>query len=99
MFPGSYFRLAYDELKERHTPQKAAKEYLEILRMAAMDSEIAVTAALYSLCGRQPITADAVKEILHANLPPTSATEVCITKVDLALYDLLLLDGEVSYAS
>jgi hypothetical protein len=33
MFPGSYFRLAYDELKERHTPQQAAREYLKILRM------------------------------------------------------------------
>ena len=99
MFPGSYFRLAYDELKERHTPQKAAKEYLEILRMAAMDSETAVTAALYSLCGRQPITVGAVKEILQAHQSPTSTAEVSITKVDLAMYDLLLLDGEVSYAS
>lgn len=99
MFPGSYFRLAYDELKERHTPQKAAKEYLEILRMAAMESETAVTAALYSLCGRQSITADAVKEILQTHQSPASATEVGITEVDLAMYDILLLDGEVSYAS
>jgi hypothetical protein len=64
-----------------------------------MDSETAVTAALYSLCGRQPITADAVKEILHAHQSPAFATEVSITTVDLAMYDLLLLNEEVSYAS
>lgn len=67
-------------------------------RLTAMDSEAAVTAALYSLCGRQPITADAVKEILHAHQPPASHTEVGIAEVDLAMYDILLLDGEVSYA-
>ena len=41
------FRLAYDELKERHTPQKAAKEYLEILRMAAMDKRTCVRPLLF----------------------------------------------------
>lgn len=98
MFPGSYFRLAYDELKEQHTPQKATREYLKILRMAAMESETAVTAALYVLCGRQAITADAVEEILHSHQSPASVADVSITQVDLAAYDRLLLNEEVSYA-
>jgi len=98
MFPGSYFRLAYDELKVLHTPQKAAREYLKILRMAATESEAAVTGALYSLCGKQPITADAVAEILNTKQLPTSVADVSIAQVDLAVYDLLLLNEEVSYA-
>jgi hypothetical protein len=98
MFPGSYFRLAYDELKERHTPQQAAKEYLKILRMAAMESETAVTAALSGLCGHQAITAGAVEAILHAQQPPSPVDEVHIAHVDLAAYDLLLLSEGASYA-
>jgi hypothetical protein len=97
MFPGSYYRLAYDELKERHTLPKAAREYLKILRMAAMESETAVTAALSDLYGRQAITADAVEEILHSQ-QPSSVAEVSIAQVDLAAYDRLLLNEEVSYA-
>lgn len=99
MFPGSYFRLAYDELKERHPPQQAAKQYLKILRMAAMESESAVSAALSGLCGRQAITADAVEEILRSRQPASPVDEVHIPHVDLAAYDRLLLNGkEVSYA-
>jgi Mu transposase-like protein len=99
MFPGSYFRIAYDELKERHTLQKASREYLKILRMAAMESETAVTAALSSLCGRQPITADGVAEILHLHQSPSSVAEVRIAQVDLAVYDRLLQNEGGSYAA
>ena len=98
MFPGSYFRLAYDELKERHAPQKAAREYLKILRMAAMESETAVGAALSELCGRQAITACSVEEILNAQKRQPSVTEVSIAQVDLTTYDCLLVNEEVSYA-
>jgi len=97
MFPGSYFRLAYDELKKRHTPSQAAKEYLKILRMAAKESETAVTTALSELCGRQQITACAIEEILHAQQRPSLCAEVSIAQVDLAAYDRLLLNEEVAY--
>ena len=98
MFPGSCFRLAYDELKERHTQQVAAREYLKILAMAAKESETAVMAALTELCGRQPITAQAVEELVRAQQPPTSATDIGIAAVDLANYDRLLSGQEVAYA-
>jgi hypothetical protein len=98
MFPGSYFRLAYDELKDRHTLPKAAKEYLKILRLAARESETAVTAALAALCGRQAITADAVATLLLTPQQPTAVTEIRVAPVDLATYDCLLLPAEVSYA-
>jgi hypothetical protein len=95
MFPGSCFRLAYDELKERHTQQVAAREYLKILAMAAKESETAVMAALTELCGRH---AQAVEELVRAQQPPTSATDIGIAAVDLANYDRLLSGQEVAYA-
>jgi hypothetical protein len=98
MFPGSYFRLAYDELKDRHTLPKAAKEYLKILRLAARESETAVTAALATLCGRQAITADAVATLLLTPQQPAAVTEIRVDPVDLATYDCLLIPAEVSDA-
>ena len=98
MFPGSCFRVAYDELKERHTQQVAAREYLKILVLAAKESETAVAAALTELCGRQPITAEAVEQLLRAQQPLSSVTEVGVVAVDLACYDRLLSGEEVAYA-
>lgn len=99
MFPGSYFRLAYDELKERHTQRQAVREYLKILSMAATESETVVNAALVELCGRQPITACAVEQILNKQQQPSPVTEVRITQVDLAAYDRLLLHEGVHHAA
>jgi hypothetical protein len=98
MFPCSYFRLAYDDLQKNHTQQKASREYLKILQMAAMESESAVTAALTELCGNQEITADAVEKIVRAQLLPVSrVTDVHISPVDLACYDSLLSTEEVAH--
>ena len=97
MFPGSCFRVAYDELKERHTQQVAAREYLKILALAAKESEAAVMAALTELCGR-PITAQAVEELVCTKQLPAPVTEVGVTAVDLASYDRLLSMQEVAYA-
>ncbi|GLI38803.1 transposase [Geobacter hydrogenophilus] len=98
MFPGSCFRLAYDELKERHTQQLAAREHLKILAMAAKEGESAVTMALTELCGRQPITAQAVEELVHAQQLPSPVTDVGVAAVDLSSYDRLLSMEEVAYA-
>ena len=98
MFPGSCFRVAYDELKERHTQQVAAREYLKILALAAKESKTAVAAALTGLCGRQPITAEAVEELVRAQRLPSSITEASVVAVDLACYDRLLSTEEVAHA-
>ena len=98
MFPGSCFRAAYDDLKERHTQQVAAREYLKILALAAKESESAVKAALAELCGRQPITAQAVEQLVCAQQIPSPVTDVDIVAVDLASYDCLLCMQEVAYA-
>jgi len=98
MFPGTCFRVAYDELKERHTQQVAAREYLKILAMAARESETAVIAALTRLCGRQPITAQAVEELVRTQQLPSPVTDVGVVAVDLACYDRLLSMEEVANA-
>lgn len=97
MFPGTCFRGAYDELKERHTQQVAAREYLKILALAAKESETAVTAALTELCGRQPITAQAVEELIRTPKLPAPVAEINVIAVDLACYDRLLSMEEVMY--
>ena len=46
MFPTSRFRIVYDSLAKRYTPQSAAKRYLIILNIAAKESETAIDNAL-----------------------------------------------------
>lgn len=98
MFPNSYFRLAYDELKERHTLRQAVREYLKILQLAAKENETSVGIALAELYGRQPITASAVEEIIRSINPLDSVAEIGILPVDLAVYDQLLFPEEVACA-
>ena len=58
----------------------------------------AVAAALTELCGRQPITAEAVERLVLAQQLPSPITEVGVVAVDLACYDRLLSMEEVAYA-
>jgi hypothetical protein len=93
LFPSSRFRMAYDLLLERR-PERAAKEYLRILQLAAQESEVGVEAALAGLLDAGgPLDADAVKERLRQQSPIRPATEVTVGPVDLAAYDALL-DGK-----
>jgi hypothetical protein len=49
MFPSSYFKMTYDYLQGKHTPQKAAKEYLNILNLAAKENETFVNDILLNI--------------------------------------------------
>jgi hypothetical protein len=56
--------MAYDWLKGRH-PSRAAKEYLGILHLAAMENEAAVDGALRVLIDEElPISIEAVQGIV-----------------------------------
>jgi hypothetical protein len=93
LFPSSRFRMTYDLLVEQR-PERAAKEYLRILHLAAKESEVAVEAALAGLLDAGgPLDADVVKERLRQQSPMQPATEVTVGPVDLAAYDALL-DGK-----
>jgi hypothetical protein len=99
MFPSSHFRMVYDVLCQCQ-PERAAKEYLRILHLAARESEAGVQAALVELLaagGR--VDAAAVAERLRQYGQTRQATEVTVAAVDLSQYDALLegkeaVDGE-----
>jgi hypothetical protein len=94
MFPTSRFRMAYDALKGNR-PARAAREYLEILLLAAQEGETAVDEALRLLLGGdRPLCADAVAEAVREGRRPPAVTDVCIIDVDLTMYDRLLQPGE-----
>jgi hypothetical protein len=95
LFPSSHFRMAYDALLQER-PERAAKEYVRILHLAARESEVKVEAALVGLlkAGLPPEAAQ-VEERLRQGDRPMSPTEVVIGPVDLSLYDALLESREV----
>jgi hypothetical protein len=90
LFPSSYFRMAYDLLC-RQNHRRAAKEYLQILYLAAKETETGVNEALRWLVRHgKSISAAEVKKIISAgkDIPPVTAVEV--SRINLALYDGLL---------
>ena len=68
LFPSSRFRMAYDILLMQQ-PERAAKEYLRILQLAACESESGVEAALSRLMNEElmPLTVSAVLAELRKN--------------------------------
>lgn len=92
LFPTTRFRMAYDYLCEMK-PQKASKEYLKILDLAAKESETKVDDALRLLFERVDlIEFDSVRIIVesHQNVP--SPKEVTVPCIDLRFYDRLIAD-------
>ncbi len=97
LFPTSRFRMAYDDLKKVHALSKAAKEYLQILKLAAKENELAVDDALRYLYEQgQPVSADTVKSIVSSGQKPQPITDVEISEIILGSYDLLLDAQEVT---
>jgi hypothetical protein len=94
LFPSSTFRLAYDVLVERQ-PERAAKEYLQVLYLAARHSESAVAAALLRLQQQEqtPLAA-LVTEELNRTDKLMSPLQINVAAVNLASYDALLTGKE-----
>jgi hypothetical protein len=90
LFPTTRFRMAYDVLKETR-PSRAAKEYLEILQLAAHESETGVDDALRAAFDAEAeISADMVKMILASKTPVLEVTRVEVHEIPLQSYDELL---------
>ena len=90
LFPTSRFRMAYDALRGINLYQ-ADREYLKILHLAAMETETGVDDALRLLfASDEPISADAVEEIVRSGRLVPPPTDVAIPAVDLSEYDTLL---------
>jgi hypothetical protein len=89
--------MTYDWLRGRH-PSRAAKEYLGILRLAAMENEAAVDEALRTLIDKElPLSIEAVERIVscEGRRRIGSPAQIVIAEVDLAAYDALLSSKEV----
>jgi hypothetical protein len=96
LFPSSRFRMAYDALLQQR-PERAAKEYVRLLHLAARHSEVGVEAALAELLNTGVLPdAVAVEKRLRQSDKPLSPTEVVIGPVNLSLYDALLESEESS---
>jgi len=90
LFPTTRFRMAYDAMREIR-PGRATKEYLEILQLAAHESEVGVDDALRAIFDAgTAVSADAVRKILASNSPVREATNVEVCEVPLQSYDELL---------
>ena len=95
LFPTHRFRMAYDGLRRRH-PSRAAKEYLEILHLAARENEAAVDDALRTLLDKElPISLEAVERIVGCQGRIPWPVQIVVAEVDLAAYDALLRSKEV----
>jgi len=92
LFPSMRFRWAYDYLKGHHAQQKASKEYLQILQLAAAESQSIVDEALE--CALEMSTGVSfswIKEIVENwKTHPVPTMEVSIPAVPLGDYDELL---------
>ena len=90
LFPTSWFRLAYDALREEHGPKRGAREYLGILLLAARRGEDRVERAIRFLLGsRQVLSDEQVAQLIEENtLGQLSA--ITIEPVCLSIFDELL---------
>lgn len=97
LFPTLAFRRAYDMLAERR-PERADREYIRVLHLAATTSEAEVETALTLLLdvGTAP-TFDAVRELVREP-QPLRIPELSVPVLDLGIYDHLLPSQEVAQA-
>jgi hypothetical protein len=90
LFPTSRFRMAYDALVAA-CPAQAVREYLQILYLAARESEAGVEEALHVLLAQEePPRAAAVAALVKAGQALPLPQQVEIPPPDLAAYDELL---------
>jgi hypothetical protein len=93
LFPTTRFRMAYDYLAAKiSSPTRASKEYLQILNLAAKESESGVDDALRVLFEKESeISFHSVLLLVESvSVSVPSATEVIVSEVDLENYDQLL---------
>jgi hypothetical protein len=90
LFPSSWFRLAYDALREEHGPKRGAQEYLAILLLAARRGEALVEGAIRFLLGSQQALNSEEAIRLMEDTAPARLSDVTVDNVSLAVFDELL---------
>ena len=95
LFPTTRFRMAYDALREGGRVN-ASRDYLEILDLAAKESESAVDDVLRVLLdSHSVVTVDMVRVLLPQSYAVAAATDVSVAEVDLRCFDSLFTTQEV----
>ncbi len=96
LFPRSWFRMSYDALREQWGPRRGAKEYLQILALAARRGESLVEETLRVLGKEGRVSATTVAQMLEGNVPCAPITAVEVEPVSLTVFDELLSGGEAA---
>jgi Mu transposase-like protein len=96
LFPTSWFRLAYDALREEQGPKRGAKEYLEILFLAARRGEARVEEAVRFLLGSQQALSAEQTARMTEDQAPALLTAIAVDPVSLAVFDELLTGKETA---
>lgn len=95
LFPTSRFRMAYDLWRDQQ-PEAAVRDYLAILKLAAVEGEELVDGALGKLLGTEgKWTAREVAGLVLSRESVPAVTEVTVAEVDLSCFDQLLEDKDV----
>jgi len=90
LYPTTTFRRAYDRLQTQD-PERADKDYVQLLYLAAHAGESAVAAALEALLSAGArLSVGAVQARLGPEPSLTIAAQVTVAEVDLGQYDALL---------
>ncbi len=94
LYPSSIFRIAYDMLCERLSLREANKQYLNILRLAARESEHYTNEALrYQINTSDCVSFEITEHIVKKQQIPPEPTEVNVEFADIGGYDALLTAG------
>jgi hypothetical protein len=96
LFPTSRFRMAFDLLREKLGPAQGTKEYLQILELAARESETQIDEALRITLEQSDaeITAKALAASLGVD-GRASIRDVQVEMIDLGTFDQLCEIGKV----
>ena len=90
MYPTTTFRRAYDRLVSQDG-ERADRDYLQVLHLAAKEGESLVESALSRLLADGgPLSVRGVRSLLGLEKPMEVAVQVSVPAVDLAQYDALL---------
>ena len=94
LFPTSWFRIAYDQLKNT-MPSRSSKEYLRILELSAKNFEHEVNTAIQVLYKEgKDINFANIEEVIQQSNAEESLLDVCVDTPELDLYDKILLCKE-----
>ena len=91
MFPTSGFRMAWDSLRAAHSEKVADKMYVQILQLAAQESQDAVADALrHLLATEHTLDVERVRELVANATSIPSPTDIHVEAPDLCEFDSLL---------